>query len=140
MPRIEAAEQQLARAHADIQRLLRTKLVPYPVDANLGGTTDVDDPHLPALQEVVHAVGLADPVRQPDRLVERHDAAHHDPADLAVGHGQFAWPEHLRDEELAAQALGIEGTGMRGMDGLAGFHHTAPWTGSAAAVAAMRSW
>ena len=92
---------------------------------------DIDDPHLPALQEEVHAVGLAEPVRQPDRAGERHDAAHHDPVDLAVGHGQLARPEHLRDEELAAQALGVERAGMRAGGWPGGLSiRRLSWTGS----------
>ena len=138
MGRVDAAEGKLAGTHADVERFRRTDRDGLAVDDDTRRTADVDHSHFAALQEEVHAESAADPFGQPNRAGERHDAADHDPVNLAVGHRHLARPEHLRDEELAAQALRVECSCLRAVDGLTRFHQTAPCVGSAAAAATRR--
>ena len=78
--------------------------------------------------------------REPDRARRGKRAAHDDPVDLAVGERELVGHEDPVDEEVAAQALGVEGADVVAVDRLADIHGArASGVGAGAHARTMRS-
>jgi hypothetical protein len=73
-----------------------------------GGAADVDQAQFAALQEEVGAGVAAQLGREAHRLRHRHDAAHDDAVDLAVGQRGPVGLEQVLDQEMPAQAGGVQ--------------------------------
>ena len=78
------------------------------VDDDRSRSADVDDAELAPLEERADRELLREVGRETELLAQRHRAADDDAVDLAVGQRKLSGNEDRVDQELAAQARGVE--------------------------------
>ena len=120
--RADAGKLHRFSATTDIKRLARTQVKRCTVDQHFGRATDVDQAQFPAFEEVAGACVFGQRFAKSYAFAHRHDAAHDDAVDLAVGQRHRVGLKHVFDQKVTAQAIGVQGTGVVAMDGLTNVH------------------
>ena len=120
--RADAGKLHRFSAAADVQRLARAQVKRCTVDQHFGRATDIDQAQFPPFQEVAGACMFGQRFAEGHAFAHRHDATHDDAVDLAVGQRHRVGLKHVFDQEVTAQAIGVQGTGVVAVDRLTNVH------------------
>jgi hypothetical protein len=115
-----AGEGHLLRPHPDVETLPIVQGVFLAVHPDAPRRPDVDDPHLPSLEKIIHAQFLGH--GQFQSLIDRADTPGNDPIDMAVDHLQGVLLEEPLNEKLPPQLLRIQGLGVFGVNAMPDIH------------------